>query len=66
MKSDEAIAIFSTEENSVVRERAQEFQLIVMSAEETLRAFSKINPKNNQVTALQQLPLTFKKEVVLT
>ena len=65
MKSSEAFAIFSTEENSVERERALEFQLLVMTAEETLRAFSKIDPKNEQVTALQQLPLAYKKEVVL-
>src|SRR5699024_3925951 len=64
MKSDEAFAIYSTEENSVERERALAFQLLVMTAEETVRAFSMMDIEDQKVTDLQQLPLAYRKEGV--
>lgn len=65
MKSEQAFAIYSTEENSVERERALEFQLLVMTAEETVRAFSSLSTKEQGVIAIQHLELAYQKEVVL-
>ena len=65
MKSEEALAIFSTEENSVERERATEFNLLVMTSEETVRAFSMMAKETVSITAIQQLELANEKEVVL-
>ena len=65
MKSDAAFAVYSTEENSVLRERALEFQLFVMTAEETVKAFSQMSTEEQQMTAIQQLQLAYQKEVVL-
>lgn len=65
MKSDAAFAIYSTEENSVERERALEFNLLVLTAEETVRAFSMITNEEEKIYAIQQLELAWKEEVVL-
>lgn len=65
MKTDAAFAVISTEKNSTVRERAQEFDLIVMSAEETALASTKMLVEQLAVHAIQQLQITYQKEVVL-
>lgn len=65
MKSNEAFAVYSTESNSVERERALEFNLFVMSAEETMRAFSMMTDEKLQVIAIQQLQLANEKKAVL-
>lgn len=65
MKSDHAFAIYSAEATSDERERALEFNLIVMTAEETVRAFSMMTKEPLEVIAIQQLELAYEKEVVL-
>lgn len=64
MKSDKAIAIFCSEKNSEMRERAIELNILVMTAEETVRAFSMMNIGNLSVHAIQQLEKAYQKEVV--
>ena len=65
MKTDEAFAVLSTEKSSAIRERAQEFNLIVMSAEETAVACASMSTEQLAVNVVQQLQTTYQKEVVL-
>ena len=65
MRSEEAVAIYSTDESSAERERALEFNLLVMTAEETVRAFSMMSNKALEVIAIQELERANQKEVVL-
>ena len=64
-KSPEALAVYSTETDSTARKRALECQLLVMSAEETVRAFSMITDENFSVQDILQFQLKNKKEVIL-
>ena len=65
MRSKQAIALYCSEENSAKRERALELNLFVMSAEETVRAFSMMTDKELSVFAIQELERSYQKEVVL-
>ena len=65
MKLDQAVAVYCSNKNSMTRKRALEFNLIVMTAEETVRAFSMITNKQLDVLAVGQLERANQKEVVL-
>src|SRR5699024_4314588 len=65
MKSDNAFAVISTEKSGAVRERAQEFNLIVMSERETASACAKMTTEQLYVHVVTQMQLTNEKEVVL-
>ncbi len=65
MKAEEAIAVYSPGSNSDERERALEFNLFVMTADETVRAFSMITKKQLPVIGLHEFERASQKEVVL-
>src|SRR5690625_4153867 len=65
MKTPEAFAVISTEKNGSIRERAQAFNLIVMSAEETGFAYASMATEKLAVRVIEQLQTTYQKEVVL-
>lgn len=65
MKSDGAISIYSPGADSAERERALEFNLLVLTAEETVRAFSMITTKQLPVIGLHDVERASQKEVVL-
>ncbi|MEI3614760.1 carbamoyl phosphate synthase large subunit [Pseudogracilibacillus sp. SO30301A] len=55
MRSKNAFAIYSPEENGAFRERALEFNLIVMTSEETVRAFSMMTNKKVDIVGIHEL-----------
>lgn len=65
MRSKNAVAIYSSEDNSAFRERALEFNIIVMTVEETVRAFSMMTNKNVDIVGIHELERANQKEVVL-
>lgn len=64
VKRKEAYAIISSSMNSDKRELASQFGLLVLSAFETVRAFSKIMTKNEPILSIQQWKKTGRKEMV--
>lgn len=64
MRSKNAVAIYSPEENGAFRERALEFNLIVMTSEETVRAFSMMTNKTVDIVGIHELERANQKEVV--
>lgn len=65
LKEKTSIVLFSNEENSVIRERAIEYNVLVLSSEATLEAFLQMENNCPDVWALQQEEGTNVKEVVL-
>lgn len=73
MKTEAAFAIYlpATNQQQLVkqykqiRERAQEFNLFVFTAKETLEAFTKLTKKQLHVKAIDEFQLAYEKEVVL-
>lgn len=64
MKSAPAFAVYSTGESSEERMRALEFNLFVMTAVETVQAFSKITDEKLAVIAIQDIEKANQKKVV--
>src|SRR5690625_550315 len=65
MKTDAAFAVICTDPHSAVRERAQEFELMIMSSEETALASARMTTDKLAVHVIQQLQQKHQKEVVL-
>lgn len=67
IRSEEAYAIYHPEGNGDrrIRERALEFDLLVFTAEETLRAFTEMMEPTTEVKTLEQYQLDYEREVVL-
>src|SRR5699024_4230001 len=65
LQSNKALALFNQETNQALRELALTNQVIVMSAEETVRAFSMMSDNELNVTAIQHYHINNKKEVIL-
>src|SRR5699024_12053026 len=67
MKEKEAYAVYQPvgNGNRRIRERALEFDLLIFTAEETLKAFSTIPKHPSEVKAIGEFELVYEKEVVL-
>lgn len=65
LKTDNAFAIFSSKKESYERERALEYDLHVMSVDETVQAFSMMTEGKLNVKPIQQWLKAEKKEVIL-
>src|SRR5699024_5937606 len=65
LQSNKALALFNQETNQALRELALTNQVIVMSAEETVRAFSMMSDNELNVKAIQHYQINNKKEVIL-
>ncbi|HLR23610.1 MAG TPA: carbamoyl phosphate synthase large subunit [Pseudogracilibacillus sp.] len=65
LQSNKALALFNQETNQALRELALTNQVIVMSAEETVRAFSMMSDNELNVKAIQHYQINNEKEVIL-
>lgn len=65
LKSNKALAIFSADENREYRESALAHQVFVMSAEETVRAYSMMTNDKLNINPIQQYQSKMEKEVIL-
>ena len=65
MKTDAAIAVVSTEKSNAIRERAQAFDLIVMSSVETAVAFASTTNDVMDVKEIKKRKENNQKEVIL-
>lgn len=64
-KTDKAFAVYSDQENSSEREQGLAYNLMIISAEETLRALSQINLTKKDVISIDQRNKFKKREGIL-
>lgn len=65
LKKDEAFGIYSEQEDSLAREEGLAYNLMIISAEETLKALAKINLAKNDVLSIYQRNNQKQKEGIL-